>query len=314
MRRVWEQARARIRRRAGAREREAVGEEPVTPEVEALLTAVRRSAPGPGEADADAGARAALAAFREARDSGVHAGPGRWWQARRRDDWRPSGRWRGALPVRAAFASAAVTVTLGGVALAAGTGVIPAPFGTREGGSGADATSSSAPATPGAARASDTAGERLPSAGATGPGSAPPLRARDEVAHCVAHLVSHGRSAPGRGAPSKRLTTAADDAGLTVKAYCESVLTADERRRGPATGGKGSTKAPKSSRAPEPGTAPGRPGRPAKPDDGATTAPPADPADPSKTSGKGAEEAGNGGRSAGRERHPGNGDGASRTQ
>ncbi|MEV8306940.1 hypothetical protein AB0P36_06125 [Streptomyces flavidovirens] len=292
MRRVWKQpqAQARTRRRTGAdaQDREAVGEEAATREVEALLAAVRRSAP-PGGANEEA----ALAAYREARDSGAHALPGRWWQARRRDDWRPSRRWRGALPARAAFASIAATVTLGGVALAAGTGAIPAPFGIGGGGSGgpsaATATRTSAPATPGAARESAADGAvRLPSAGVTRSGSARPTRAQDDVAHCVAYLASNGRSLSARGAASERLAADAADAGLTVEAYCEDVVAAEERQPGAGTGGKGSTKAPKGSNAPKnPGTAPkATPEQPqAKPDDdaaGGSAVKPTERADPAK--------------------------------
>ncbi|MBT2396531.1 hypothetical protein [Streptomyces sp. ISL-100] len=283
-----------------------MGEEAVTPEVEALLAAVRRSAPRPGEADA----QAALAAYREARDSGVHAGPGRWWQARRRDDWRPSRRWRGVLPVRAAFASAAATVTLGGVALAVGTGAIPGPFGIGDGGSGgggaaavATGAHSSAPATPGAAPgsaagAAEEGTARLPSAEVTRSGPARPARAQDAVAHCVAYLVSHGRSASGRGAASEQLTADAADAGLTVEAYCERLLMADKQQPGRGTGGKGSTKAPKGLNASKPGAEPGTPGEPpAKPGDDAAADPGNPGADPTQPAGK--EEDGNDGRQSG---------------
>ncbi|MBT2487471.1 hypothetical protein J7E96_02725 [Streptomyces sp. ISL-96] len=297
-----------MRQRAGAGKWEAVGEEAVTPEVEALLAAVRRSAPRPGEADA----QAALAAYREARDSGVHAGPERWWQARRRDDWRPSRRWRGVLPVRAAFASAAATVTLGGVALAAGTGAIPAPFGIGDGGSGgggaaavATGTHSSAQATPGAARgsaagAAEEGAARLPSADVTRSGPPRPARARNDVANCVAYLVSHGRSASGRGAASEQLTADAEDAGLTVEAYCEGVLAAEKRQPGPGagTGGKGSTKAPKGLKASKPGAAPGTPEEPPAKPDGDAAADPADPGNPAAdpTQPADSEEDGNDGR------------------
>ncbi|MET9515922.1 hypothetical protein [Streptomyces sp. NPDC002994] len=301
--------RARTRQRAGAGKWEAVGEEAVTPEVEALLAAVRRSAPRPGEPDA----QAALAAYREARDSGVHAGPGRWWQARRRDDWRPSRRWRGVLPVRAAFASAAATVTLGGVALAAGTGAIPAPFGIGDGAAGgggaaavATGTHSSAPATPGAARgsapgAAEEGAARLPSADVTRSGPARPAQARDDVAHCVAYLVSHGRSASGHGAASQQLTADAEEAGLTVEAYCERLLVADKQQLGRGTGGKGSTKAPKGLNASKPGAAPGTPEEPPAKPEGDAAADPADPgnpaADPTQPADR--EEDGDGGRQSG---------------
>lgn len=300
MRRVWEQARARRRAETaetGTGDREAAREEPATPEVEALLAAVRRPAPRRGEESA----QAALAAYREARDSGVHALPGRWWRARGRDDWRPSRRRRGALPVRAAFASAAATVTLGGMALAAGTGAIPGPFGT--GGSGGSAsgggagtgtagTYSNAPTVPGTERGSagDTAGgaARRPSADVTRPATARPPRARGDVEYCAAYLASDGRGTASRhGEPSELPTAAAAAAGQSVEAYCEDVLKAGKRPGpGPEPAGKSS---PNASKALKPSKAPKSPKptkspkstKPSKPTKAAevprTTEPPAQP-------------------------------------
>ncbi|OEJ25371.1 hypothetical protein AR457_13790 [Streptomyces agglomeratus] len=316
MRRIWERA----------SDQDAVAEHPATPEVEALLAAVRRSTDRSGGAGTEAGARAALAAYRQARDSGAHALRGRWWRARRRDDWRPSRRRRGPLPVGAAFASIAATVTLGGVALAAGTGIIPAPFGMGDGGTGgsgapaAGATRSGAPAAPRAKRAGeDGAGAaRLPSAGVTRSGAARPPRTGDDVAHCVAYLVSLGRSASGPGAAPAPLAAGAADAGLTVEEYCEGVLESGERPPGQGAGDKGATKAPKGSKTPKPAASSGIPDQPragqddgakpddAKPDDEAepddgTAADPANPDDAAKPAGAGEDEgdSGDGGRPGG---------------
>ncbi|WP_093799420.1 hypothetical protein [Streptomyces sp. Wb2n-11] len=332
MRRVWEQARGRRPAETGAGEREAADEEPVTPEVEALLAAVRRPSPRRGEESA----QAALAAYREARDSGAHALPGRWWRARGRDDWRPSRRRRGALPVRAAFASAAATVTLGGMALAAGTGAIPAPFGHGGGGgSGTDGgtgagtagTRSSAPATPGAERGSagDTVtggAERRPSAGATRPVTALPSRTRDDVEYCAVYLASDGRGAASRGgAAPGRPTADAAAAGQSVEAYCEDVLEAG-KRPGQEAEGEGSPKAPRPSKAPKPpksskpskaAGAPRTPEPPARPAGGAAKpghpVKPAKPAKPTKSvepAGKGEGEGGSEGKGGGG-RQSGNG-------
>ncbi|MGW7053767.1 hypothetical protein [Streptomyces sp. NPDC054887] len=286
MRRASERAQERARSRTGrgaasrARRPEAAGEQPAAPEVEALLAAVRRSSPASGEV---AGVRAALAAYREARDSGLLASPGRRrWGARGRDDWRPSRRRRGTLPVRAAFASLAATVTLGGVALAAGAGALPTPFGIGSGGPGAVATApgdgARVPAGTGRgddAGAAERDAARTPPAGVTPSWAA--LAARDEVAYCVAYLVPRGRSVAGPGAVPERLAAAAADADRTVEAYCEDLLEAGERR--PDAGGEGSAAEPDDAgasggtKAPQPGTAPGAPKTPAGPEGGAAARP-----------------------------------------
>ncbi|MEU1484139.1 hypothetical protein [Streptomyces sp. NPDC005752] len=91
----------------------------VTPEIERLADAVR------GGAEPE-GAERALAAFREAFSATEGAGSQR---PRRRDDWRPArGRSSARVPLRVALGAALASVTLGGVALAAGTGVLPVPF------------------------------------------------------------------------------------------------------------------------------------------------------------------------------------------
>ncbi|WP_428952722.1 hypothetical protein [Streptomyces sp. cg35] len=78
-----------------------------------LAGAVRPDAPGAE------GERAALAAFRAARDSGAHTAQGR---TRRRDDWRPRRRARWSLRAAAGVLLASVAV-VGGVAVAGiGTG------------------------------------------------------------------------------------------------------------------------------------------------------------------------------------------------
>ncbi|MBT2507250.1 hypothetical protein J7I98_15385 [Streptomyces sp. ISL-98] len=242
---------------------EATADGRVPAEVEALLAAVRR----PGEADAQI-LDATLAAFREARDTGAHVPPGRWWRVRRRDDWRPARR-RGALPVRAAFASLAATVTLGGVALAAQSGAIPAPFGIGDGGSGGGGAGArpgtSAPATPGVARgsaegATEGPTSRSPSAAVTPSGPARTAQAREDEARCVAYLAAEGRgggAGPGTGAGRgtdtgtafERLEAGAADAGVTVQTYCEGLLGAATKV--PA---KPSQSASKGTKPPEAGT------------------------------------------------------------
>ncbi|MEU9997208.1 hypothetical protein [Streptomyces sp. NPDC050848] len=69
------------------------------------------------------GASRALAAFRTARDTGLHASR----PTRPRDDWTPPPRRRGsARSLKAALAGLFASVTLGGVAIASGS--LPSPF------------------------------------------------------------------------------------------------------------------------------------------------------------------------------------------
>ncbi|MEU4269599.1 hypothetical protein [Streptomyces sp. NPDC026092] len=76
------------------------------------------------DGDEDA-VRQAVTAFRAARDAGIHSDAAAR-RTRRRDDWRPAAeRRRGRWP-KAALAALVTSVTLGGVALAAGG--LPSPF------------------------------------------------------------------------------------------------------------------------------------------------------------------------------------------
>ncbi|MFF2779126.1 hypothetical protein ACFVU3_30060 [Streptomyces sp. NPDC058052] len=78
----------------------------------------------PADVD-DASARAAVAAFRTARDAGLHVSR----RTRRREDWRPAER-RVGRSLRATLSALAASLTLGGVAVAA---VLPVgPFGDTE--------------------------------------------------------------------------------------------------------------------------------------------------------------------------------------
>lgn len=89
-----------------------------------LRDALLVSPPATGDDPVDQeGASRALAAFRTARDTGLHASR----PTRRRDDWTPSPRRRGsARSLKAALAGLFASVTLGGVAIASGS--LPSPF------------------------------------------------------------------------------------------------------------------------------------------------------------------------------------------
>ncbi|MFD6417705.1 hypothetical protein [Streptomyces sp. NPDC060194] len=217
----------------------------VTPEIETLAAALR--------SDSDpAGAQQALAAFREARGSAPVAHRQR---VRRQDDWRPTGIRSGArLPLRAVLGAALASVTLGGVALAAGTGVLgsveeprrapdrtpavpphistgPEPMTSgntvEPSGNATDSTSVAVdePSGPGLAESESASGS-----------SATKRKGSQADAAALCHAWSQGNGAR-RGTAFERL---ADMAGgeSAVDSYCAAVSeddTADDRNRGKPT-------------------------------------------------------------------------------
>ncbi|NNJ08086.1 hypothetical protein HHX38_28735 [Streptomyces sp. PKU-MA01144] len=231
-------------------------EEPRTPELEALLAAARR----PGAPD-PAARESALAAFRTARDAGLHAAPVPWWRRRGRDDWRPAAeRRRGRLLVRGLIAGI-VAAWLGGMAVAAGTGAIPSPFGGGE--------------EPGPGRSPEPTRtrqmERVPTqtpgfpvtpsqtpAGATEPGPQPgaTVPAAADVALCRAYLAALEREGvPPRGEAMARLEARAGGPEA-ARAWCEGLLLTVERQ--PPGHGTGQGGGPKGEPgAGQPSTAPG---------------------------------------------------------
>ncbi|MFD9970998.1 hypothetical protein ACFWYA_23120 [Streptomyces sp. NPDC059011] len=225
-------------------------EEPRTPELEALLAAARRpSAPDP------AARERALAAFRTARDAGLHAAPLPWWRRRGRDDWRSAAeRRRSRLLVRGLIAGI-FAASLGGMAVAAGTGAIPSPFGGGE---------EPAPGrSPEPTRTRQT--ERTPEApvmpprtseGATEPGQAPGAAvSADDLAHCRAYLAALERKGlPPRGEAMARLEARAGGPEA-VWAWCEGLLAVEDRPPGHGTGQGGGPKGEPG--AGQPSTAPG---------------------------------------------------------
>ncbi|MFD3657499.1 hypothetical protein [Streptomyces sp. NPDC058620] len=228
---------------------------PDTPELAALLAAARRAeAPG-----ADDELRA-TAAFLAARDAGAHAVRSPWW--RRRDDWRPVGRWRGAGSVRVMLGGFVVAAMLGGVAVAAGTGALPTPFGDRE-------KSAPDPVRPAHGTPTPTgehrSGESRPTpdgsvtakAAPTGPGSPQPSggtdRARDEAALCRVYAKVRDRGKAADATAFRRLEAAAGDASdAAVTAYCEALLGR------PAPGSKGARDHPDGKGAKKDGPVPPR--------------------------------------------------------
>ncbi|MBB4985163.1 hypothetical protein [Streptomyces nymphaeiformis] len=121
------------------------------------------------------GEKGALAAFREARDAGLHTSR----PTRDRDDWTPAEeRRRPRRSLKTAVAALVASVTLGGVAVA--TGDLPEPFlGTTAPTSEPSPATHSAPGTDPAPASASASAERGATAGATRtppPGTTAPLR------------------------------------------------------------------------------------------------------------------------------------------
>ncbi|MDC0765934.1 hypothetical protein [Streptomyces sp. HD] len=161
------------------------------------------------------GEQRAVAAFRAARDAGVHRA-----RTRRRDDWRPRNRRRLALSLKTTLSLFAASLTLGGVAFAA--------IGSSD--------SSDNPA--------DDKGRPTPSATgpdrpATGPSSATsgrasgrdghPATAQDTEARCRAYDQVKGSGQALDATAWQRLTAAAGGADK-VAAYCAEQLAAAKSR------------------------------------------------------------------------------------
>ena len=178
-------------------------------EVEALIVAslVRDGV------DAEAEQRA-VAAFRDARDAGVHR-----TRTRRRDDWRSRERRYLGRSLRTTLSVLLASLALGGVAVAAIGAAGSAADGSDDGRDRPPA-SSSAPRDP---------AETPPGHGhGRGTGSAPthpdrPAPAQDTEAHCRAYRQVEGRGRALDGAAWQRLMEAAGGE-RNVTAYCAEQL------------------------------------------------------------------------------------------
>ncbi|MFD3531256.1 hypothetical protein [Streptomyces sp. NPDC058664] len=235
-------------------------------DVEAALAAALR----PTGVD-DASARAAVAAFRTARDTGLHASG----RTGRREDWRPAPERRPGRSLKTALAALAASLTLGGVAIAA---TVPLDlFDETEARESEPHRSASAP---------------LPSEEPAGPRPEPPLPgspsslrapATHPVPHATVTATAATRSAStveslcrayekvvGKGRAMeatawKRLVAAAG--GKDVPSYCASLPTSEATPPPPASGNRHSdplSKSPFDTPAePEAGSSTRRPHRPA---------------------------------------------------
>ncbi|MFE4921454.1 hypothetical protein [Streptomyces sp. NPDC056661] len=201
---------------------------PVAPEVAALLRAAQRVGDTGPVAE-----QLALDAFRTARDEGAHA-PVSALRRRRRDDWRPIERWHGVRSIRAVVAGLAAVMALGGVAMAAGSGTMPGPFG--DGGHERPHPahpSNGEPAKPGGSRGSTPTprAERTQQGPtATGRASSHPDQAQDDTALCRAyrHVQDSGKATDATA--FDRLASAAGGASA-VPDYCDGLLVAQPSKR-----------------------------------------------------------------------------------
>ncbi|MER7570573.1 hypothetical protein [Streptomyces sp. NPDC126514] len=173
------------------------------PGLEALLAAAMR----PAAVDAE-GERRAVAAFRAAREAGVHRA-----RTRRRDDWRPRTRGHTLRSLRATLSLFAASLALGGAAFAA--------IGTA--GSSSDASGGHGTPTPSTAPADPDPEPSAPASGTATAVRERPSTAADTEAKCRAYEQLDGNGKALDAPAWQRLTEAAGGAEK-VAAYCAQRL------------------------------------------------------------------------------------------
>ncbi|MCL7429033.1 hypothetical protein [Streptomyces sp. YS415] len=173
------------------------------PGLEALLAAAMR----PAAVDAE-GERRAVAAFRAAREAGVHRA-----RTRRRDDWRPRTRGHTLRSLRATLSLFAASLALGGAAFAA--------IGTA--GSSSDASDGHGTPTPSTAPADPDPEPSAPASGTATAVRERPSTAADTEAKCRAYEQLEGNGKALDAPAWQRLTEAAGGAEK-VAAYCAQRL------------------------------------------------------------------------------------------
>ncbi|MET7473211.1 hypothetical protein ABZT17_02430 [Streptomyces sp. NPDC005648] len=199
-------------------------------EVEVLLAGAMRSGAPDGE-----GERRAVAAFRAARDAGVHRA-----RTRRRDDWRPREHRRARRSLRATLTLALAGLTVGGVAFAAiGTaGHSDDGHAARQRAHrpvGTTASASPAPGTPSTSATPDR-----------------PATANDTAAHCAAYEHVKGNGKALQSTAWQRLITAAGGE-RNVAAYCARQLEQDTPKK-PKKPAQGNSTADATNSTPPKGT------------------------------------------------------------
>ncbi|WP_069171055.1 hypothetical protein [Streptomyces griseus] len=208
---------------------------PDTPALAAFLAAAQRAGTVRPEDE-----ERALEAFRSARDGGVHAARTPLLRRRRRDDWRPASA-RRARPARMLLGGFVIAATLGGVAVAANSGVLPSPF-DRPDPREPVRPVHSATATPAApARGADGSVTPRPPTAAPGAGqpTGGPSRGPGDGALCEAYRKAGNGGKATHSTAFDRLESAAGGPA-EVRAYCDALLgPASQEKRGDAQPGEG---------------------------------------------------------------------------
>ncbi|MEU9157382.1 hypothetical protein AB0D59_44305 [Streptomyces sp. NPDC048417] len=158
---------------------------------------------------ASQGEQQAVAAFRAARDAGVHRA-----RTRRRDDWRPAADRRARRPAKLTFGVVFASLALGGVAVAA---IGSAGSSTEGAGHGRGTTNPSA-------AASNGPGDAASSPPSAGPRPTDrPATAQDTEAHCRAYAQVQGRGKALGATAWRRLVVTAGGEDK-VAAFCSEQL------------------------------------------------------------------------------------------
>ncbi|MFD9437534.1 hypothetical protein ACFWBR_00920 [Streptomyces sp. NPDC060006] len=216
-----------------------------------------------GSGAADPAEERALAAFRAARDAGVHGAA----RTRRRDDWRPGAERRHGWSVRTTLVALAASVTLGGVAVAGiGSGGVSRDVGEERGGpvpvSGTPADAGTG-AGPGGASPGPSGSARADGSGNSDDSSGRPSAAGDTEAHCRAYDSVRKRGKALDSTAWQRLVEAAGGEE-NVEAYCagrparaKGEKDADKAKPGKSAGtdktpGNGATKSAKAVKSAKP--------------------------------------------------------------
>lgn len=210
--------------------------------------------------DPDA-AEQAMTAFRAARDAGAHADA----RPRRRDDWRPKLQHGSARSLKAAVAALVASVTLGGVAMAAGA--LPDPFvgegddkptpgpsrssSAKQSPAGPDIKREQGPEPgPGASQHASTGGPARGKSGEHDLANAPaPAQNAEALCRAYEKVIGHGKAMDS--AAWSRLEAAAGGT-RNVAPYCAKLLTAPTTAPAEAPGN--SDRSPKPSHTGEPGS------------------------------------------------------------
>ncbi|MEU6087603.1 hypothetical protein ABZ865_12465 [Streptomyces sp. NPDC047085] len=191
-------------------ERQSGGAGTADARLEEGLAAAFRTTPLTPGSDAE---RHAVAAFRAARDAGLHGS--RRARTRRRDDWRPREPWRLRLSVKTTLSVFAASLTLGGVAVAA----IGAAGSSSDGAHGDGRNTHPVTSAPERSGADASAGS---SAGSSAHPDRPDT-AKDTLAHCRAYEQVKDRGKALDATAWQRLLEAAGGEDH-VAAYCTAQL------------------------------------------------------------------------------------------